>query len=348
MMNIYTWMMALILMLALFMRGGEKKNRAFIFLSCLLMFCVMGLRDVTVIGNDSRTTYLWNFHNIASTEWESLFQNYSMQKNSGYFVFSKAMNVLTKNNYQLYISLISAFMLIVFAHFIYRHSTSPIQSLCYYWGLLYYVFIFSALKQALAMTFVILAAQFHFPALIFFPAYWFAKIKPGRYFVILLAVILLLTYIFRDKLLTMMMNAYEDETAEGTYSIAGTRFFTTKAVIMLVIVIVAILLRRPTVEDRVYSILLEFTAIAIVFQSFCTYSNIFERLADYYFQFSVVLFPMVFEQKTDSHSILNINMDRTVKSVAPVLFCAFAVWRFADAIHLDATHYLPYRFFFQQ
>ena len=366
MINTYTLMMALVLLFAIFMRGGKKNSRAYIITACLLMFIILGLRDVTAIGNDTRSTYLWGFHNIASAEWSSLFQNYSMQNNSGFLVFEKIMNNLTKDDYQLYIALNSAFMLLVFAHFIYRYSTSPVQSFCYYWGLLFYLFIFSALKQSLAMTIlllafdsivdkkpvkyillVLLAAQFHFPAMIFFPAYWFAKIKPGRYFVILLAVILLLTYLFRDWLLTTMMNAYEDETTEGIYTISGTRFLTNKAAIMLVIVVVAIALRRPTAEDRVYSIVLEFTAIAIVFQTFSTYSNIFERLADYYFQFSVVLIPMVFEHRAESQSILNPGLDHSVKSVATVIFCAFGVWRFADAIQADAVHFLPYRFFFQ-
>ena len=145
----------------------------------------------------------------------------------------------------------------------------------------------------------------------------------------------------------MMMNAYEDETEEGIYSISGTRFLTNKAMIMLVIVVVAVALRRPTSEDRVYSILLEFSAIAIVFQTFCTYSNIFERLADYYFQYAVLLIPMVFERKTESHSILPERLDVCVKTYAPILFSGFGVWRFADAIQADAGHFLPFKFFFQ-
>ena len=157
MINAYTIMMAMVLMLALFMRGGKEKNRAYILIACLLMFCVLGLRDVTAIGNDTRVSYLWSFHRAASVEWSSLIQNYSMKNNSGFRVLEKVMNTLTKDDYQLYTSIHAAFMLLVFAHFIYRYSTSPVQSFCYYWGLLFYLFIFSALKQSLAMTILMLA-----------------------------------------------------------------------------------------------------------------------------------------------------------------------------------------------
>ena len=180
--------------------------------------------------------------------------------------------------------------------------------------------------------------------MIFFPAYWFAKIKPGRYFVILLAVILLLTYLFRDWLLTTMMNAYEDETTEGIYTISGTRFLTNKAAIMLVIVVVAIALRRPTAEDRVYSIVLEFTAIAIVFQTFSTYSNIFERLADYYFQFSVIFVPFFFKAINEDRLELMKTDLLKIGGLALDLFCLL---RFNDVVTRTASRLLPYQFFFQ-
>ena len=365
MINEFTIMMALVLLLALLMRGNKAGNWKYIFFSCLLMFCLLGLRDVTKIGNDSRTSYLYSFYNASSRDIGSYFSSYSFEGNLGYRLLEKIMNTLTNRDYQLYIAIQAAFFMLVFYHFILRYSVSPVQSICYYWGLLLYLFMFSGLKQAMAMTtlllafdaiidkkpikfliLVFLASQFHFPAIIFLPAYWIAKLKPGRYFILLLLGLLLLTYIFRDQLLTVMMNAYEDETASGEYSIQGTRFFTNKAIIMFVIVIVALLVRQPDDRDRTYSIILELVSVSIVFQTFCTYSNIFERLADYYFQFSVLLIPMVFEHNVESKSLLPWRLDTIIKSIAPYLFSAYGVWRFASIVRYD-DHFVPFRFFFE-
>ncbi len=366
MVNAYTIMMAFVLLLGLFMHGEQPGNKKYIWISCLLMFCLLGLRDVTVIGNDTRSSYLWNFHRLANSTLTSMLQTYKIDNNPCYYLFAKLMNMLTHDDYQMYIIITAALMLIVYAHFITRYSTSPIQSFCYFWGLLLFLFIFSGLKQSFAMTIlllafdavvdrkpirfillVLIASQFHFPALIFMPAYWVAKMHPGRYFIVLLAGMLVLTYLFRDQLLTIMMRAYEDDTGEQTYSLAGSRFLSTKALIMLVIVVAALILRRPTPEDRVYSILVEFVAISIVLQTFCAYSNIFERLADYYFQFSVLLIPMVFERTENAESLLPPDLDDTVKRIAPYLFSGFGVWRYANIIQADAGHFLPFKFFFQ-
>lgn len=363
MINAYTIMMALVLLLGLLMHGDKKGNRKYILLSCAIMFVILGLRDVTLIGNDTRSTYLSNFHRMVDRSWESMLQSYAFDGNSCYYLFAKLFNVITNNNYQYYITITSALMMLVYAHFVQRYSVSPVQSFCYYWGLLLFLFMFSALKQAFAMTILllafdavvdrkllkflfltILASQFHFPALVFLPAYWIAMLRPGRYFIFLLAVLLLVTYLFRNQLLTLMMNAYEDDTG-SEYTLSG-RFFSTKVFIMLIIVIAAVILRRPTLENRTYNILLEFVSISIVFQTFCTYDNIFERLADYYFQFSVVLIPMIFERDIHSESILSNRLDVVVKTVAPYLFSAFGVWRYADIIQIDATHFLPFRFYF--
>ena len=102
-------------------------------------------------------------------------------------------------NYQTFIIIWSAITMICFMHFIRRYSTSPLQSILYFFGLLFYLLMFNALKQAMAMAFILLAfdgiverklwkfllwvviaSVFHYPALIFLPAYWIANMKLSR------------------------------------------------------------------------------------------------------------------------------------------------------------------------
>ena len=57
-MNIYVGMMAAVLILAYFMQGNRPENKSYIWLSCLLMFALCGLRNVYEIGIDSASSYI--------------------------------------------------------------------------------------------------------------------------------------------------------------------------------------------------------------------------------------------------------------------------------------------------
>ena len=342
-MNIYALLVALVLVTALLMHGYEQGNKKYVIVACLLLFAVFGLRDCYSIGNDSSSSYLHMFQHMQNATWNSILSG-SESFNKGFTILNKAVSDLTDGDYQFFIGLIAAFVTFCFGLLVYRYSPNPLASILYHFGLLLYTFHFNALKQSVAMAFLMLAfiqidrqkpvwfvlitliaAQFHFPSIVFLPAYWIAKMKPGRNFIILLAIILVLTYRFRSQLLTWMLSLYKEESVDYV-SMNGVGFLRTKALIMVVIVIAAIMFRKPKPEDRIYSILLEFMGVAIVFQTFCGYNNIFERLADYYFQFSVVFIPMVFDKNADREPLFGWRFMSVVDTLAPYMFCGFGVY----------------------
>lgn len=361
-MNIYALLVALVLVTALLMRGYQQGNKKYVIVACLLLFAIYGLRNTFVLGHDAPSSYLHLFQRMPTYSWSGLVDNYG-SFNVGYYFMNKAFYELTGGDYQLFVSSIALFVTICFGRLLYRYSPSPVQSICYHFGLLLFTFHFSSLKQSIAMAFlmlafdqivnrkpvrfvliVLIAAQFHFPALVFLPAYWIAKMKIGRNYIILLGIMLILTYSFRSQLLSWMLSLYKDE--EVFVSMEGVRFFRTKALIMVVIVAASIVFRKPRAEDRIYSILLEFMGIAIVFQTFCGYNNIFERLADYYFQFSVIFIPMVFDRYADREPLFGWRFMNVVDAAGPYLFCVFGIYRFLTMVKADPALY-PYRFFFQ-
>ena len=71
-MNMYVGMMAAVLILAYFMRGDKPENKDYIWLSCLLMFVLCGLRDVYALGIDSRTSYVRIFREIGALDWSEV------------------------------------------------------------------------------------------------------------------------------------------------------------------------------------------------------------------------------------------------------------------------------------
>ena len=356
-MNMYVGMMAAVLVLAYVMRGDKPENKDYIWLSCLLMFALCGLRDVYSIGIDSATSYVSIFRRLGETDWADIPQG----NNMGFTYLLKLCHTLTGGDYQSFYMLYTAFFMVIFGRFVSKYSPSPVQSFCYFWGLLCYIFLFDGIKQGIAMGFITLAFDaivekkplwfallvyiawwFHAPALIFAPAYLIAMMKPGRMYLLFLAALLAFTYTFRDRILELMLEFYD--TTIYDYEM---RFLANKVIIMLGIVAAALVLRPPEEDDRVYGILLQFMGIAVVIQTFASYNNTFERLANYYFQFCVAFIPLVFQTDTRRSQLLDLKTEAMAKQLAPWAFCAFGVWRFANYITSNAWAWLPYRFFFE-
>ena len=294
-MNHYLLLVILVLATALLMHGNRPHNKAYVIVASLLLFSIYGLRNTYVIGYDSTSSYLHSFHAIGSYSWGEVVAHYNI--NLGFGILLKLGYFLTGGDYQLFVSAIALFVTVCFGMLLYRYSPSPVQSILYHFGLLFFVFHFSALKQSIAMAIlmpafhclvrrknfkylllVLIASQFHFPSIVFLLAFPLSKLRVGRNYLFLLAGMLLVTFLFRNQIINLMLNTYGGLEESTVYvDLSGTAFLRTKALIMIVIVMAAVVFRRPRPEDYVYSLLLEFMGIAVVFQTFCGYNNIFEQ-----------------------------------------------------------------------
>ena len=374
-MSVYHLLVVCILLSALLMHGERKNNITFILVAFTLLFCVYGLRDAYSVGNDSSSSYLHQFQSMKDTDWSDLGgafdwirdleeQTGREDKNAGFEYLMKFIYEWTDGDYQVFVSVLSFFVILAHAHLVRRYSPNPLQSILYFLGLLYFLFHFNALKQSAAMLFilysfdaiidrkpikflflVIIASIFHYPALVFLPAYWIGNMRLGRGYLLVLGALMLLVYLFRDNLMDWMSDAYYGEEA-GHVIESNSRFLMNKVIVMIVIIVAALIVRPPDPSDSVYNTLLSLIGIASVLQTFTGYGNIFERLADYYFQFSIIFIPMVFEDVKTKRRHLSGRELTLVRRLGPYLFCAFAIWRFLDtAVH--NTTVFPYHFYFQ-
>ena len=360
-MNIYVGMMAAVLILAYFMQGNRPENKSYIWLSCLLMFALCGLRNVYEIGIDSASSYIRIFRETGELAWSDIFANGDDASNQGFSVILKFCHTLTGGDYQIFFILYTAFFMAIFGWFIGKYSVDPVQSFCYFWGLLCYSFLSDSIKQGIAMAFITLAYDaiierrpirfglwtaiacwVHAPALIFAPAYLIAKMKPGKAYLLFLAALLAFTYRFREDILELMLTYYGTEMQMHDMDFLGN-----KVIIMIGIVTAALILRPAEETDRVYGILMQFMGISIVIQTFASYNNTFERLANYYFQFAVIFIPLVFQTDIRRSQLLDTKTEAMAKQLAPWAFCAFGVWRYARIITSQSWIWLPYRFFFE-
>lgn len=364
MMNIYLLMVIIILVLSRLFNVKDEKERAwFVNLSCFAMFVVMGFRDVTQIGNDSKSSYRIYFDQMDSARISKFFDFFSDDSyNNGFYLFMKICHTITGGDYQVFIIILSFIILLSFAFLIRKYSISPLQSFCYYWGLLYYTFMFSAEKQALAMSILVfsfdaalekkpfrfllltfLAGWVHFPAYIFIFVYILAQMDIKSGYVLLLGLSLLITYLFRDYILKVMMNAYRGE--EESYSMEGIAFFRNKVILMIIIFAAAMILRPVKEQGRLYKTLLLMMILAIDFQTFCGYNNIFERLSDYFYYYIIIFLPMLFEFPKQSKNFFTRRSELAMKWLLPLGACSFGIWRFLTTVNSD-KFFTPYNFFF--
>lgn len=365
--------MVLVLLLALLMHGERRGNIKYILLVIALLFCVYGLRDAYSIGVDSASSYLHAFERMEDTKREDLptladwfssgdEEETGHDRNIAFRWLMKLVYDWTEGDYQWFVALIALFVMIAVAQFVQRYSPSPVQSFLYYFGLLYYTQMFGILKQSIAMAFVLfafnavvdrklirflvlvaLASMFHFPALVFLPAYWIANMRLGRGYLIFLAAVFVVTYLLRDQLVEWMTDAYDTQIKDEV----TMRFLANKVIVMLVIIVAALVIRPPTAEDKLYCAVLMLIGVAAVIQTFAGYNNTFERLADYYFQFAIVFIPMVFEDVKLKRRHLSERELKMVRRIGPYVFCAFAIWRFLSNAERPEAGLMPYQFYFQ-
>lgn len=373
-MTVYHTMTALLLVFGLLMHGEQRRNLKYVLVGATLLFCVMGLRYAYTVGIDSTGPYATMYGWTEKREWSDMptlsdwLQNTeeydeeadSHSRNIGIRWLMKIVSDVFDGDYQAFLAVEAAIVMISIAHFVYRYSPSPLQSFLYYLGLLIYCMQFSALKQSIAMSILLLAvdaiidkkpirfvlltlfaSMFHFPALVFLPAYFIGNIRLGRMYLIFLAGLFALTYLFRDQLLNMMTDAYDTAIAE-----TGMRFLANKVLVMLIIIVSAVVIRPPSSEDRVYNTFLMFTGVAAVIQTFASFNNTFERLADYYFQTAIVFIPMVFEEVKLERMRLSDNELVFIRKVGPIIFGTFAIWRFLNYVRIPDAHLTPYDFYF--
>lgn len=355
-MNIYIWLIVFIILMAIIFRGEERK-KWFLIIAFFALFFVMGFRKATVVGVDSATSYLNSFNRMKYTSPE-------FKTNFAFYYLMKIIYDITGGDYQFFIAFVSAFIIFSYFFLIKKYSTRPLISILWFMGMLYYTFLFSALKQAMAMAilcyafdaimkkkpirfvvFVAVAACFHFPALVFLPAYLISKMDIGRKYFIVLGALLAFAFLFRSRILNLMTQSYNN--GESSYETESVQFFGTKVILMILIVILAYILRTPDKEDRLYTILLLFMGVAVVFQTFCYYNNIFERLADYYYVFSILCIPMIFENTGNHHSLISAQSLPSINLIGTLVVSGFSIWRFLSSVVVPFAHLLPYLFYWE-
>ena len=175
---------------AIMPQKGPKRIR-YIILMTVLHTCLSGFRYQLLTGDLHK--YYWTYFNCGSYAWSSP-ELWAEGRNFGFYYFNKLIYSIFGEEQQALLFCIALIVHVALAVVVYRYSSRPWFSYLVWNCLAFYVFGFSAIKQSLAMAFVMLsfvgiaenrlgvylsmmaiAGSIHMPALVFFPAYWLTR-----------------------------------------------------------------------------------------------------------------------------------------------------------------------------
>ena len=303
-MSIYLIIVASVLILGAMMPQKGRERIWYIALMTAVHAFVCAFRYNHLTGDLMK--YHHTFNVLSEAAWFGP-EVYNEGRNFGFMFLMKLMAELSGGDFQVALIVIAVVTHLILGYMIYRYSPAPWLSFLVWNCMALYIFGFSAIKQALAMSVIMLsfiaisrkklvpylaliaiAGMIHMPALVFLPAYWMAQMKVKNYTIILYAALGILMYAFKEEFVQFISSFYYDEDEVFVFSgEIGNRF------IMLVgFALFGIMFRG--FFDRNYEKFFHIMMAAAILQMLAGFDNIFTRMSDYYFQFSVLYIPMTF------------------------------------------------------
>ena len=362
--KIYYYMVLAALGFAVVLPQRGRQKKIYIVLMAVLHTFVCGWRYMYLTGDLRK--YAWGYYTITDSGWFSA-DVFNEGRNFGFFWLQKLFSHLTNGDFQIFLIFIAIVIEIAVAVIIYRYSPAPWLSYLIWNCFGFYIFGFSAIKQALAMAilmgafdaimreepahflaFTLLAGCIHAPALIFLPAYWLAGNHLSLKRILFYGSAAVLTFLLRNPIVIFVSQFYYDETdyIMGSTSVGG-RFWMIAALLLAGIVLRGL-------NGRNFTRLFNLIFMAAILQIFSVFDNVFTRLADYYFQFLILFLPMMFYPKADepmknapfSHYIrLNPSQRAAALLCITILSCLFYYRTNLSAkIDSETDNYLNYRF----
>lgn len=358
--KVYYYMLAAVLIFAAFLPQHGRQKKTYIILMAALHSFVCGWRYMYLTGDLIKYSgqYLRTYPNNG---WFSE-QVFAEGRNFGFAWLSKFLSEISNGDFQLLLIFIAIVTEIAVAVIIFRYSPTPWLSYLLWNCFGFYIFGFSAIKQALAMgllmfafvgimeekpkkflLWTVLAGCVHAPALIFLPAYWMAKNRLSVQKLVLYTVSAVLIFIFRDQIVTFISEFYYDETDYLVNDSVGGRFLMIAALL-----VAGIILRGFSGKD--FSKLFNLMVVAAIIQMFSGYDNIFTRLTDYYFQFLILYLPMMLYPEADveigsSRRLALTRQQRTAAVLCVVMLAGLYYYTTnLNVVIADIDNYLNYRF----
>lgn len=327
---------------------GEKNKKVrwrYIFLAALPMFFLIAFRNQS-IGADTGM-YINHFNRMVNTPWSKILNKATMEE--GYLIFVKLITVFTDNPliYQVICATIYLFAITSFTN---QQEENHFLVLFLFGTLGMYTFMFTGVRQCLAISICLFSYQFikkrkivpfailmfvafyfHKSSILFVTAYLIYPRKLSFWNALIYAAIMIIAVLYLD-----IIQQWFNEQLEYDYEIesgAGGVIFTILIVAMTAFAIFVTVSNRAVTKNS--QGLINIGLIATLFWILRIFTRVAER-PSYYFLICVFV--------AFSHSISTLK-DPKEKDIVKILVVVFALALFVYRLMTNQTSFVPYTFF---
>lgn len=362
--RVYYYIVAAVLGFAVLLPQHGRQRKTYIALMAILHTFVCGWRYMYLTGDLLK--YSRQYTRIYPVNGWFSARVFAGGRNFGFAWLSKLLSLISNGDFQILLIVIAVVTEIAVAVIIYRYSPAPWLSYLLWNCFGFYIFGFSAIKQALAMGLImlafvgimdekpkkflawtVLAGCIHAPALVFLPAYWVAKSKLSTHKLLVYIASTGIIFLFRTQIIAIVSGFYYEEATYMLDDRLGGRFMMVVALL-----IAGVALRGFSGKN--FSKLFNLMIIAAILQMFSGFDNVFTRLTDYYFQFLILYLPMMLypehdERLDNGYQIRHLALSHQQRIAA--VFCVVllaGLYYYTTSLNITITNaidnYLNYRF----
>lgn len=348
--------------LLLFILKTKITKVLFLIIISIQFIIINGLRDVTVGVDTFR--YSLHFSRIrAITNWDN-FIDYDTE--IGYKVYQWIIGLFT-SNVNMYLLLTATLLFTLLAKFIYKNSTNIFLSYFIFISLGFFDFTLSGIRQSIAMLIglytyeyalkkqktkfllvVLLAASFHYSALILLPIYFLVNFNLNNKYLLLIMPIYFLTTIFSDQIGSLLTSVYYGELSIlDMYDSSGT--IGTMSIFILIVLIIGYIFHPPAHPNttKEHKALFNIVLFSFFIQTLSSVMYLFTRLNMNYLIFLIIYIPLLLEKSPDSTFSLEPKLVWSAKKVFYYsVVVVFSVYLIIN-IQNNAGRLLPYNFFWE-
>lgn len=278
---------------------ARKKRWVYILIAALPAFLLIGLRHYS-LGNDTYT-YLHNFTVLIDTPWDKVTEASEMEP--GYLIFVKLLTYITHEPLVYQLICASIYYLAVFT-FCNQLERSPFLTLFFFVTLGVYTFMFTGVRQCLAMSvclfafffirkrkplffllLVALAYAFHHSAALFVVAYFIYRRRINIPYISVYAILGVLAVVYLGPIQAFLNNLL-DYDYDVEYTGNGEVFFLALATLTIASIIITMSYKSLTIDGRGC---INIAIIALFFWFLRLFTRIAERPSYYFLFFSCAM-----------------------------------------------------------
>lgn len=334
--------------------NAKKLYMIIVFFPLLI---VSALRSVN-IGNDT-DTYHYIFNISTYTSFNDFIEMNAHRWEKGFLAFTKLISSISDNP-QVLIAISSIISLFFVGRFIYLYSKKPALSVFLFITMRFYFFFMSNIRQSIALGLILfsydfikkkkiipfsivilIAAQFHSTAIVFFLAYFIDKIKYSKKYLIGSVLITGLIFIEFDSFMKIILTVSPDKYmnyVNTSYYIDATNvanvanFATTLAVLFL-----SYMFKYYKNSDK-SEISFYYLLVAVCLGLLSIKFGMLSRIQHYFYIFSIVLIPNMMTKSNDKYTKLITGFI--------IVICFFLYHLIILALRPEWQNVYPYELFF--